>query len=160
MEAGYSITATKRKARVEVVEEEEEEEVEECSWASHTLRIRKHMQWSSEGLGGEGELEEGKECFFWGGEEGAKGRDGNTSARPGVFPPRFHPASPPLQSSSSSLPPTHLHLWTSGMTRLVCKDSEGDACRRHPLIVVISCEHKKHIGKIVRMSKNLELNSF
>lgn len=111
MEAGYSITATKRKARVEVVEEEEKE-VEGCSWASHTLRIRKHMQWSSEGLGGEGELEEGKECFFFGGgEEGAKGRDGNTSARPGVFPPRFHPASPPLpSSSSSSLPPTHLHL--------------------------------------------------
>lgn len=51
MEAGYSITATQRKARLEVGEEEEE--VEGGSWASHTLRIRKHMQWSSEGLGGE-----------------------------------------------------------------------------------------------------------
>lgn len=44
----------------------------EGSWASHTLRIRKHMQWSSEGLGGERELEEGR-VFFGvrrGGEKG------------------------------------------------------------------------------------------
>lgn len=88
MEAGYSITATKRKARVEVVEEEEKE-VEGCSWASHTLRIRKHMQWSSEGLGGEGELEEGKECFFLG--EERRGRRGGMETQV-LGQAYFHPA--------------------------------------------------------------------
>ena len=112
MEAGYSITATKRKARVEVDEEEEEEE-EGSSWASHTLRIRKHMQWSSEGLGGERELEEGKECFF--GEERRGEGEGwkhKCSASQAYFHPAFilHPLrySPPPPPTHS---PSSLNLW-------------------------------------------------
>lgn len=103
------------------------------------------MQWSSEGLGAERELGEGERVFFWGcSDTGWWGRDGKTSACPGLFPSCFHPPLPPAH------PPTHLHLWTSVMTRLVCKDSAGGwvkaASRHRPAIVDICCRHRKDIG--------------
>lgn len=43
-----------------------------------------------------------------------KGRDGNTSARPGVFPPCFYPTSPRLPPPPPPPPtysPSSLNLW-------------------------------------------------
>lgn len=91
------------------------------------------MQWSSRGLRGERELEEGKVCFWeesWRWSEGrgmeaqALGQASTTTTT------NLGPSSPcPLQ-------PTHLHLWTSAMTRWVSKRSEedegGGCCRLAP----------------------------
>lgn len=74
------------------------------------------MQWSSGGLGGERELEEGKLCFFWEGrgEEGC-GEGGGMETQV-LGQAYFHPAFillyrlPSSLSLSPSLPPTHLHL--------------------------------------------------
>lgn len=116
-------------------------------WASHTLRIRKHMQWSSEGLKGEWELEEGKECFL-GRKGGVKGRDGNTSARPGVFPPCFYPTSPSLPPPSAS---SHLLTfifeplgWRDWCARTWRETWTEAAYWHHPLGVVIPCKYHEH----------------
>ncbi|MED6257136.1 hypothetical protein ATANTOWER_012451 [Ataeniobius toweri] len=77
---------------------------ERGEWASHTLRIRKHMQWSSEGLEGEGELEGAKEWFL-GGEEGCR-----YSARRVSTPLFFCSASPAFALLPHSLLPSSLKL--------------------------------------------------
>jgi len=62
------------------------------------------MQWSSEGLESERELEGGKECFL-GGERGGM----ETSTQPGVFPPCFYHTPP--SSASPTHSPSSLNLW-------------------------------------------------
>lgn len=74
------------------------------------------MQWSSGGLGGERELEEGKQCFFWEGrEEEGCGEGGGMETQvlgKAYFHPAFillyrlpfcHPPPPPPIHSPSSL---------------------------------------------------------
>lgn len=88
------------------------------SWASHTLWIRKHMQWSREGLGGEWELKKEGECFFLRGVavEWWMETDGNINPRRVLFlSPCIHPPLCP-----HFLPPTHLHRWTLSRDRTAC----------------------------------------
>lgn len=81
------------------------------------------MQWSREGLGGERELEEGKECFF-----GEQRRGGGAGWKQVLGQPNFHPAfilhplpclppSPPTSPSSLNLPDDEIGVQGLRQTR-------------------------------------------
>lgn len=99
--------------------------------------------------------------FFWGGEAGRRGRI-ETSVRPGAYPPCFHPLCPPLPSSSST------HLLTFIFEPLGWRDwcartlrGEGRGRFLAPSFDVVICSrHRKHMGKLLRVSKNTEIHFF
>lgn len=49
------------------------------------------------------------------------------------------------------LPPTHLHLWTTGMTRLVCKDLERDMGGGGLLAPSFGCSYSLQIPPALQM---------